>query len=159
MLNETSMRYQAILDKLNRLPVFRWLITVALLCLFLFRVFYSHGWYIICYGLGIYLLNLFIIFLTPQVDPDEEGETDLPLSDEPKPFIRKLPEFKFWYAATRSVVISIGLTITRMFDIPVYWPILLGYFLILFFFTMKQRIQHMIKYKYIPFTVGKKTFN
>jgi hypothetical protein len=27
------------------------------------------GWYIITYALGIYLLNLFIGFLTPKIDP------------------------------------------------------------------------------------------
>ena len=27
------------------------------------------GWYIIAYGLGIYMLNLFIAFLTPKIDP------------------------------------------------------------------------------------------
>jgi len=30
------------------------------------------------------------------------------------------------------------------------------YFLALFFVTMKSRIKHMIKYKYLPFTSGKK---
>ena len=27
------------------------------------------GWYIVTYALGIYLLNLFIAFLTPKIDP------------------------------------------------------------------------------------------
>ena len=30
---------------------------------------YLKGWYIITYALGIYLLNLFIAFLTPKIDP------------------------------------------------------------------------------------------
>ena len=31
------------------------------------------GWYIITYGLGIYVLNLLIGFLSPQADPESEG--------------------------------------------------------------------------------------
>ncbi|GJJ08467.1 retention in endoplasmic reticulum protein 1 [Clathrus columnatus] len=44
----------------------------------------------------------------------------------------------------------------EFFDIPVYWPILLCYFFALFFMTMRRQIQHMIKYKYIPFDIGRK---
>ena len=56
------------------------------------------GFYIITYALGIYNLNLLLGFLTPQVDPELEGPT-LPSKkeDEFRPFVRRLPEFKFWY--------------------------------------------------------------
>ena len=43
---------------------------------FHYIIFLFQGWYIITYALGIYLLNLFIAFLTPQVDPavmEDEG--------------------------------------------------------------------------------------
>ncbi len=48
------------------------------------------GWYIITYGLGIYVLNLLIGFLSPQLDPETEGPT-LPQTrdDEFRPFIRR----------------------------------------------------------------------
>ena len=59
---------------------------------------------------------------------------------------------------------------------PVYWPILLVYFFVLFALTMRRQIQyvihtsqriirntnkarrhrHMIKYKYVPFDLGRK---
>jgi hypothetical protein len=47
-------------------------------------------------GHQIYLLNLLIGFLSPQADPETEGPA-LPTkgNDEFKPFIRRLPEFKF----------------------------------------------------------------
>jgi hypothetical protein len=57
------------------------------------------------YALGIYLLNVFLAFLTPKFDPaleqelnDEEDGPMLPTrgDDEFRPFIRRLPEFKFW---------------------------------------------------------------
>ena len=35
------------------------------------------------------------------------------------------------------------------FDIPVFWPILLVYFIILFVLTMRRQIAHMRKYKYV----------
>ena len=41
-----------------------------------------------------------------------------------------------------------------LFDIPVFWPILLIYFCLLFFITMRRQIKHMIKYKYMPFDIG-----
>lgn len=71
----------------------------------------SAGWYIITYGLGIYVLNLLIGFLSPQADPEIDGPT-LPTSrdDEFRPFIRRLPEFKFWYSLTKAFSIAFVLT-------------------------------------------------
>ena len=47
-------------------------------------------------------------------------------------------------------------TFFPIFDVPVFWPILLLYFFVLFFITMKRQVKHMIKHKYIPFDLGKK---
>lgn len=43
----------------------------------------------------------------------------------------------------------------QVFDVPVFWPILLLYWLMLLFVTMKRQIRHMIKHRYLPFTWGK----
>lgn len=48
---------------------------------------------------------------------------------------------------------------SRIFDIPCYWPILLGYFVFLFVLMMQKRILHMWKHKYLPFSWGKKHYN
>lgn len=48
------------------------------------------------------------------------------------------------------------MTFFTMFDVPVFWPILLLYWLLLFTVTMKRQIKHMIKYRYLPLTIGKK---
>ena len=53
-------------------------------------------------------------------------------------------------------MIGFCLTFFPVFDVPVFWPILLMYFLVLFFVTMKRQIKHMIKYRYVPFSFGKK---
>lgn len=75
-----------------------------------------------------------------------------------RPFARRLPEFKFWHSCTRSVLTAIGMTFFSIFDVPVFWPILLLYFIVLFVITMKRQIRHMIKYKYVPFSFGKTTY-
>ena len=61
------------------------------------QVFVLQGFYIVTYGLGIYNLNLLIGFISPQIDPETEGPALPTKSDQEfKPFVRRLPEFKFW---------------------------------------------------------------
>ena len=109
------------------------------------------GWYIVTYALAIYHLNLLLAFLTPKIDPamaeyeredDEEGMA-LPTSqnEEFRPFIRRLPEFKFWYSATKATAIAFFCTFFELFNIPVFWPILVMYFITLFCITMKRQIK------------------
>ena len=50
---------------------------------------------------------------------------------------------------------ALGMTCCSLFDIPVFWPILLLYFFVLFFLTMKRQILHMYKHKYVPISFGK----
>ncbi|KAG1144217.1 hypothetical protein G6F37_004020 [Rhizopus arrhizus] len=168
--SQIERKFQQVLDRITPYVPYRWTGTAVLLILFMTRVIYAEGWYIIAYALGIYMLNLFLAFLTPKFDPSieldeqanemEEGPS-LPLKndEEFKPFIRRLPEFKFWYSVTKATTISLFCTLFRLFDVPVYWPILLMYFIILFGLTMRRQISHMIKYKYIPFDLGKKSYN
>ncbi|CAG8572966.1 13467_t:CDS:2 [Racocetra persica] len=78
-------RYQKFLDEVTPFVAYRWIAT----------------------ALGIYLLNLFLAFLQPKFDPSlemdiaesevEEGPSLPTKADEEfRPFIRRLPEFKFW---------------------------------------------------------------
>lgn len=116
----------------------------------------------VAYSLGIYLLNLFLAFISPKFDPSLESDTDmedgmpagsssLPTkSDEEfKPFVRRLPEFKFWHSATRAVCIAFLCSWSEIFNLPVFWPVLVVYWLILVFLTMRRQIQSMIKYRYV----------
>lgn len=59
------------------------------------------------------------------------------------------------YAITKAFCVAFVMTFFSMFDVPVFWPILLCYWLVLFVLTMKRQITHMIKYKYLPFNIGK----
>lgn len=63
--------------------------------------------------------------------------------------------YAFRYAITKAFIISFLMTFFSMFDVPVFWPILLCYWFVLFTLTMKRQIMHMIKYRYIPFSIGK----
>uniref|UniRef100_A0A1J3F8H2 Protein RER1 n=1 Tax=Noccaea caerulescens TaxID=107243 RepID=A0A1J3F8H2_NOCCA len=160
--NEAWRLYQYYLDKTTPHAVNRWIGTLVMAVIYCLRVYYVQGFYIISYALGIYVLNLLIGFLSPLVDP-ELDTSDGPMlptkgSDEFKPFIRRLPEFKFWYSMTKAFFIAFVMTFFSFFDIPVFWPILLCYWIVLFVLTMRRQIAHMMKYKYIPFSLGKQKY-
>jgi hypothetical protein len=142
----------------------------VLFILFALRIFVAQGWYIgmpilpflhpqdhqnqyaqltpsppVAYSLGIYLLNLFLAFLSPKFDPSleqDEGMEDgavggLPTKEEEefRPFVRRLPEFKFWYSTTKAIAIGFLCSWFEIFNLPVFWPVLVVYWLILFGLT------------------------
>jgi Rer1 family len=162
--NAVKRAVQYWLDKSTIHLVPRWSAFAVLLALFFLRVYVVQGYFIVAYGLGIFLLNNFIAFLSPLEDPAEHAANNndgptLPTSakegKEFRPFARRLPEFKFWLASTRGVCTCIVMTFFSIFDVPVFWPILLMYFFVLFFMTMKRQLIHMYKHKYVPITWGK----
>ncbi|VAH70527.1 unnamed protein product [Triticum turgidum subsp. durum] len=163
---DATRAFQYYLDRSTPHATGRWVGTLVVAAVYALRVLSIHGFYIVSYGLGIYLLNLLIGFLSPMVDPELDPSAAahdgpaLPTrgSDEFKPFIRRLPEFKFWYAITKAFVIAFVMTFFSVFDVPVFWPILLCYWIVLFVLTMKRQILHMVKYKYVPFNIGKQCF-
>ncbi len=165
VFSKIGQRVQTILDKITPFHVSRWAVNILLIVLFMYRVVHLEGFYIIAYILGIFLLNQFILFLTPmtnfveydyEMDEGDDGP-QLPThtDEEFRPFMRRLPEFKFWYTTFKSICISILCTFSSIFDVPVFWPILVMYFITLFIVTMRRQIQHMIKHKYVPFSYGK----
>ncbi|KAF8653336.1 hypothetical protein AX16_004036 [Volvariella volvacea WC 439] len=163
-------QYQQVLDRWTPHMLNRWLATGGLIIVFLLRIVLAQGWYIDSHA--IYLLNLLLAFLQPKFDPsleddlladeiEEGGDIPTPLpsqrDDEFRPFVRRLPEWQFWLSTTRATIIALFCTTSEVFDVPVYWPILVVYFFVLFALTMRRQIQHMIKYKYVPFDIGRKT--
>ncbi|KAL9840907.1 putative retrieval of early ER protein Rer1 [Arabidopsis thaliana] len=94
--NEAWRLYQYYLDKTKPHAVKRWIGTLVIVVIYCLRVFYLTG------------------FLSPLVDP-ELDTSDGPMlptkgSDEFKPFIRWLPEFKFWYFMTKAFCIAFVMT-------------------------------------------------
>ena len=141
-----KQQYQALLDQSTPFVLYRWVGTGVALFFFFIRVFVAQGWYIVAYALGIYLLNLFLAFLQPKFDPSNEaidnemedgavGSLPTKQDEEFRPFIRRLPEFKFWHSATRAVLIAFGCSWFEIFNVPVFWPVLVMYWLMLFILT------------------------
>ncbi|GAM25828.1 hypothetical protein SAMD00019534_090030 [Acytostelium subglobosum LB1] len=158
-------KYQNLIERTITFLPHRWAAAALLLILYILRVYTSGGgWYVVTYALGIFLLTQLIAFLSPKWDPDSDVDglnVSLPTKgdEEVKPFVRRLPEFLFWHLIVKALTIAIFCTFIPFLDLPVFWPILLMYFFVLFAITMKNQIRHMIKHKYIPFTVGKKVYN
>jgi hypothetical protein len=71
---QLQRRFQHLLDKTAPHGLYRWIGFAALIGLYLLRVYFLGGFYIVTYGLGIYLLNLFIGFITPPVGRDSMSE-------------------------------------------------------------------------------------
>eukprot|EP00970_Alexandrium_tamarense_P013987 scaffold3786_cov204-Alexandrium_tamarense.AAC.34 len=123
----------------------RWILFTVLLSLFFLRIYLIQGYFIVAYGLGIFLLNNFIAFLSPLEDPSrpEDDGVGLPSTakegKEYRPFARRLPEFKFWMACTRGVGTSIVMTFFSVFDVP-------------------RQIAHMYKHRYVPISFGKSKY-
>jgi hypothetical protein len=64
---QCGRRYRQVLDKTVTYAAVRWVVLFSLLVLFCLRIWLLQGWFIVTYGLGIFLLNLFIGFITPLV--------------------------------------------------------------------------------------------
>ena len=125
---DIGRKFQHFLDKSTVYVVSRWVGFLVAVLVYILRVYLINGWYIVTYGLGIYLLNGFIGFLSPQVDPESDGPV-LPTSSsdgEFRPFSRRVPEFKFWYSSTKGIVVAFLMTFFSVFDVPVFWPILVS---------------------------------
>jgi hypothetical protein len=100
-VSAASTRYerklQAFLDASVPHIAARWAFFVFVVVLYTVRVLLLKGFYIVTYGIGIFNLNLVIGFLTPAYDPEEQDGPTLPTTEtEFKPFVRRVPEFKFW---------------------------------------------------------------
>lgn len=63
-----SSKWQYLLDKASPHIALRWLAFTISFFAYVLRVYLLNGWYIVTYGLGIYLLSQLIGFITPQVN-------------------------------------------------------------------------------------------
>ena len=124
----------------------RWLVFFLLLGWHLYyNLFVYQGFHIILYGLGIHLLHQGAQFWNPinemhssrsLGDNDDEGSRTTATARSLAPSIssprrKRLPEYIIWFSCSRGLAINFVLTRFRIFDIPVFWPILLGYLLLL----------------------------
>ena len=161
VFEKISLYLSIIKDKIIIYSFERWLVTFILLVLYVMRVILTRGYACLTYCICIHILNSFIGFISPLEDPDDydlnSDDSFLPQknNEEFKPFHRKLKEYTFWSRVSWTLAISIFLTFFKGFDIPVFWPLLLVYFFLIFGLVMKRQIQHMIKYHYLPWDYAK----
>lgn len=150
---------QFLLDLTTPHLLWRWVFTFLITLLYVLRVWWVTGFHIVSYTVSIYGVNLFIRFLSPQVDPEsyelsepEDGLLPTKQDDEFRPFLRQIPEFNLWFSLTRAVFLSILATFLPFLNVPFFWPALLLYFVVLFVITMKEL---MARHRCIPFTIDK----
>ena len=158
-----SIYFNYIRDKIIIYRFQRWIVVLILTVVYLFRMFYTKGYYALTYCIGIHFLNSFMAFISPLDDPEDdlpEESSHLPQtnSEEFRPFHRKLKEYNFWRVMFWTLLVAIICTFSEAFDLPVFWPLLLFYFDLIFILVMRRQILHMIKYKYLPWDTGKKTY-
>ena len=139
---------------------FRWASFIMFLILFFVRIISIQGFFVVTYALSIFLLNLFLRFITPIKADLEDEDCDTPVlpireKDEYKPMLRKLGEFKFWKTGIQVIFFAFLCTFVQALNFPVFWPVLVMYFVLLFAVTMKRQIAHMIKHGYLPIDYGK----
>lgn len=144
-----SQRYQHLLDKSTPHVLHRWIFLFSIGVIYAIRVYFVEGFYIITYGLGIYILQLLIAFLSPQVDPEIQELTEdgpsLPsrANDEFRPFVRRLPEFKFWYPLSLSLFLPLFSCLyiidqgSIFIGIP-QWAFILVYFFVFLAFRLNS---------------------
>ncbi len=164
-IQKIRLYYNSIKDKIIIYKAERWGVVGFLAVLYFIRMFRTKGYYALTYCIGIHFLNSFIGFISPLEDPEEEGlnsgDSYLPQknNEEFRPFQRKIKEYSFWSMMFWTFLIAIPMTFFDAFNIPVFWPLLLVYFVLIFFLIMRRQIKHMIKYKYLPWDSGKKTYS
>ncbi|OHT01881.1 Protein RER1B [Tritrichomonas foetus] len=154
---ELEMKFESALLKTKPYVLYRWIFFFVLFFLFLVKMIAYGRYYTIAYIAGLYIVNSLILFLSPKLDPEIYGNDVLPtLGDSDyKPFVRKLPEFLFWQRITGAALLAHFCSFFKVFDPPVYGKILLLYFIVVFVISFNQRIMHMIRNNYVPFTLGK----
>ena len=80
-------------------------------------------------------------------------------NDEYKGFQRKLLEMELWKQLFTATSFAAFFSMFEAADIEIYWPLLLVYFITMTIFLCRFKIEHMIKYKYIPIEFGKKKYS
>lgn len=155
---------QTLQDKLLPHQRLRWVATTLFLALYVLRVVWIGGFYVVSYCLAVFVLSQGLHFLTPLQADLEDEQADQPVlpirsADEFRPFLRKLSEFLFWRNVCLALLSAGLLTFVEALDIPVFWPVLLMYFLVLFLSTMRRQLSHMAKHGYLPFDLGKKHYS
>lgn len=132
----------------------RWLFFLLLELAFAWRIYALERHYFAVYVLAIYVLNQVLLFLSPATEDDHLPARSK--SSEYRPFVRALSEFRLWCRGTLATMAAFIVTFIDDLDLDVDGRALLVYFVLLFVYTMKQQIMHMVQYGYVPWNKPKK---
>lgn len=157
MKAKADRTFRIYMDKIVPFTAPRWGVFGVLCLLFLLRIILAEGYYVICYGVFIHLLYLTVLVITPRADMEEKLDAHIPEHQREKAvFVPKVGEFTVWKQMMRVVLIGFVLSFIPFLDLPVYVPVLVLYFFALVGIQVGTRVQHMIKYKYVPWNTKKK---
>lgn len=139
-------------------PLHRWIVWLMCVALFIRRVIHVQGFYLVAYTLGLYILNLLLGFLSPLVSfislfiIRRKYMTMIQLSFQlaMQPSLGHLSvvfqnssygnDFIFISFCRKesleAIVLSFFLTFIPLLDIPVFWPILVVYFMVYPFYHL-----------------------
>lgn len=159
---KASQVIQRWLDRSVPFAGLRWLTFSSFLVIYFIRVLVVDGYFALTYFLSLQLLHYLIQFITPLSNPVDEDEGGAVLAtksgDEFKPYVPKVQEFKLWRSTMLVVTVAFFLTFVDAVNIEVWWPLLLGYFILFATVQISQRVQHMMKFKYVPWDRNKPKF-
>ncbi|EPR78825.1 Retention in endoplasmic reticulum 1-like protein [Spraguea lophii 42_110] len=164
---ELTTLFNHYLDKITPKRLERWIGFTLLEIFFLLRIYILNSHHLVTYIVSVYLLHSLVMFLTPRDEsiPDpfeefDEYEEYIPqtVDDEFRPFLRRLPEFDFWCRSMGLILFAWFTTFFSFFNITVYVPILILYFIFMIFLTAHKMYKHIKKYHYNPFFGDKEQY-
>ena len=75
-------------------------------------------------------------------------KVQLPSHSDDRPLLRSMSEISYWESATIAPLFAIVATFFQIFDLPVFWPFLVGYLILVIILTFSKYLKHMSKYGY-----------
>mmetsp|Transcript_104597 Transcript_104597/g.337280 ORF Transcript_104597/g.337280 Transcript_104597/m.337280 type:complete len:211 (-) Transcript_104597:77-709(-) len=148
-----ALLLQRISDRLVPWKWTRWLSWASLLATFCTRIVLLERHFFAAYVLAIYVLNQIILFISPSTE--DEDLPMAPTGGEYRPFVRALSEFRLWARGALATAAALAATLFDTFDLDVDGRALTLYFAVLFVYTMKQQIIHMVRHGYVPWSGSK----
>ena len=91
-----------------------------------------------------------------EIDPTEPEKEEEEEEPEYKPFERRLQEMDLWKILIRNTLAALFCTFFDFFNFDIYAPLLIFYFFFITCLLCRVKIEHMIRYQYIPFNFGGK---
>eukprot|EP00746_Dinoflagellata_sp_MGD_P008072 gnl/MRDRNA2_/MRDRNA2_116093_c0_seq1.p1 gnl/MRDRNA2_/MRDRNA2_116093_c0~~gnl/MRDRNA2_/MRDRNA2_116093_c0_seq1.p1 ORF type:complete len:212 (-),score=12.91 gnl/MRDRNA2_/MRDRNA2_116093_c0_seq1:8-643(-) len=140
------------LGKISRMPMkTRWALTGIMLLVYFIRQWIKRGFEYVSYGLSIYLSNLMVRFMRSNEQPGMNlPKTSADLFSRGAGFNKfskkmQLPEFQVWLNSVIAIGLAIWATFLSYLDLPVWYPIVVLYFVASAANTLQDVIKKAVK--------------